>query len=71
MGDTRDEPRAEPTEVEITNDLVRSTLRSAVRAITRGDSEHGHTRLTIEFQDGEVRKAWVERTLGGKDLVTA
>lgn len=62
---------ADPTEVEITNDMVRSTLRSCIRAITRGDSESGHTRLTIEFQDGEVRRAFVERTLGGAELVTA
>lgn len=62
---------AAQTEVEITNDLIRSTLRAAVHAITRGDSEKGHTRLTIEFQDGEVRRAFVERTLGGTDLVAS
>lgn len=59
------------TEVAITNDLIRSTLRAVAKAITRGDSEHGHTRLTVEFQDGEVRRAFVERTLGGTELVTA
>lgn len=62
---------APSSEVEITNDLLRNTLRAAVKAITRGDSDHGHTRLTIEFQDGDVRRAFVERTLGASELVTA
>jgi hypothetical protein len=42
-----------------------------VKAITRGDSDRGHTRLTIEYQDGDIRRAFVERTLGGTELVTA
>lgn len=67
---TAGEPRA-PTEVEISNDLVRTMIVAAVCAITRGESEKGHTRLTVELQDGAIRKAWVERTLGGSELVTA
>ena len=60
-----------PTEVEISNELARKMILAAVHAITRGESEKGHTRLTVEIQDGGVRKAWVERTLGGTELVTA
>jgi len=59
------------TEVAITNELLRNTLRAAVKAITRGDSDRGHTRLTIEYQDGDIRRAFVERTLGSTELVTA
>jgi len=44
---------------------------AAVHAITRGESESGHTRLTVELQDGAIRRAFVERTLGGTELVTA
>lgn len=60
-----------PTEVELDNDMVLSALRSCIRRITKGESDQGHTRLTVEFQDGEVRRAFVERTLGGTELVTA
>lgn len=60
-----------PTENEISNELIRKMILAAVHAITRGESGHGHTRLTVEIQDGGLRKAWIERTLGGSELVTA
>lgn len=46
-------------------------LLATVHAITRGESEHGQTRLTVEIHDGGLRNAWVERTLGGAELATA
>jgi len=58
-------------EVEVINDLVRSTLRAVAKAITKGESETGHTRLTVELQDGEVRRVHYEITRGGTELVTA
>jgi hypothetical protein len=60
-----------PTELEISNELARKMILAAVHAITRGESDHGHTRLTVEIQHGSLRKAWVERTFGGSELVTA
>lgn len=58
-------------ELEELNDLARSTLRAVAKAITRGASEQGHCRLTIEFQDGLPRRGFYEiGPIGGSELVT-
>jgi len=70
MGEAAEPGRQQ--EVEIANNLLRSTLRAAIAAITNGASEKGHWRLTVEFQDGEVRRAFCEHgPIGGAELVKA